>query len=89
MVVLRELTAGQLGVWNAHQLAPDSPAYNVNAYQEIRGDLDVDLMVEALRRALGETDAYRLRFRLADGAPRQYTEAADAYEIRAGPPSGC
>ncbi|MFI1997036.1 condensation domain-containing protein, partial [Actinoplanes sp. NPDC020271] len=79
---LRELSAGQLGVWNAQQLAPASPAYNVNAYQEIRGPLDVDLMVEALRRAVGETDAYRLRFRLLDGMPRQYVEAPDAYGIQ-------
>ncbi|HET8658436.1 MAG TPA: condensation domain-containing protein, partial [Micromonosporaceae bacterium] len=74
--------AGQLGVWNAQQLTPESLAYNINFYQEIRGDLDVELLVEALRRTLDQAEAYRLRFRLVDGLPWQYVDGADGYPIQ-------
>ncbi|MBE1489196.1 non-ribosomal peptide synthetase [Plantactinospora soyae] len=73
---LHELMAGQLGVWNALQLEPESAVFNVGEYLDLRGDLDVDLFAEALRRALDEADAYRLRFRLVGGVPRQYVAAA-------------
>src|SRR4051794_30088532 len=36
----RELMAGQLGVWNAQQLAPESVAFLVSEYHDIHGDLD-------------------------------------------------
>src|SRR4051812_33621737 len=66
----RELMAGQLGVWNAQQLAPESVAFLVSEYHDIHGDLDVGLLVQAIRRTLDEAEAYRLRFRVVDGAPR-------------------
>ncbi|MFI6627129.1 amino acid adenylation domain-containing protein, partial [Streptomyces sp. NPDC050528] len=69
---LRELMAGQSGVWNAQQLEPDSAIFNVGEYVDIRGALDVGTFAEALRRALAEADAYRLRFTVVDGVPRQY-----------------
>ncbi|MGW2052086.1 condensation domain-containing protein, partial [Streptomyces sp. NPDC001858] len=69
---LQELTAGQLGVWNAQQLEPDSAVFNVGEYVDIRGHLDVDVFAEALRHTLAEAEAYRLRLRVVDGVPRQY-----------------
>ncbi|MEU4425280.1 condensation domain-containing protein, partial [Actinoplanes sp. NPDC024001] len=80
---LRELMDGQWGVWNAQQLEPDSVAFNVAEYVELRGDLDVDVFAAALRSALDGAEAYRTRFRLVDGGPRQYVAAtgADALEV--------
>ncbi|MFC7479083.1 condensation domain-containing protein [Luedemannella flava] len=78
---LRELTTGQVGVWNAQQLSPDSVAYNINTHFEIHGALDVDLFVEALRRAVAEAEAYRLRVRVVDGVPWQFVGDADSCPI--------
>jgi len=77
----RELTAGQLGVWYGQQLDPGSPVYNVGECVEIRGDLDVELFVTALRRTLDEADAYRLRFVTDDGVPRQHVDDSCDYPI--------
>ena len=57
---------------DAQQLEPDSVAFNVAEYTEIHGDLDIGVFTAALRHALGEADAYRLRIRLVGGVPRQY-----------------
>ncbi|MGY4929166.1 amino acid adenylation domain-containing protein, partial [Streptomyces sp. 900105755] len=64
--------SGQLGIWYAQQLAPESAAYKVAEYTEIRGELDAPRFVQALRRTMAEAEAYRLRFTLAGGGPRQY-----------------
>src|SRR2546421_3045163 len=67
-----DLMSGQLGVWYAQQIAPESAAYNVAEYTEIRGELDARRFVQALRRTVAEAEAYRLRFTMAGGGPRQY-----------------
>ena len=79
----RELTSGQLGIWYAQQLAPDNPVYNLGDCLEICGDLNVDAFEEALRRSLEEADAFRLRFRVEGGEPRQYLDdlAGHAIEV--------
>ncbi|MCC9311438.1 amino acid adenylation domain-containing protein [Kitasatospora sp. RB6PN24] len=78
---LRELMAGQLGVWHAQLLAPENPSFNIAEYLEIHGDLNVDLLVTALRRTLDEADNYRARFRMVDGEPRQYVPGPYDYPI--------
>ncbi|WP_181799076.1 AMP-binding protein [Kitasatospora acidiphila] len=70
---LKELMAGQLEIWQAQQLAPENPVYNLGEYLEIRGDLDVGLFTETLHRLVAEAETVRLRFRTdAAGTPRQY-----------------
>ncbi|WP_086770643.1 condensation domain-containing protein, partial [Streptomyces bobili] len=68
---------GQLAVWYAQQLAPENPVYNIAEYLEICGDLDEERFTEALRRTVDEAETVRLRFRMADGEPRQYLATAD------------
>jgi len=85
---LRELTAGQLGIWYAQQLAPDNPAYNTGEYLDIRGELDLDLLAAAARRALEEAEAYRSRFRVEEGTPRQYVADARDYPVHTADLSG-
>ncbi|MFJ7280371.1 condensation domain-containing protein, partial [Kitasatospora sp. NPDC098663] len=76
-----ELMSGQLGIWYAQQLAPEDPAYNIAEYLDLRGTVRVDLLVAATRRALGEAEAYRLRFRLEGQSPRQYVGAAEDHPV--------
>ncbi|WP_413116667.1 amino acid adenylation domain-containing protein [Streptomyces sp. CY1] len=55
----RPVSAAQLGMWVAQQLEPDSPLYNCGAYLEINGPIDPDVLHEAVRRAVDETEALR------------------------------
>ncbi|MEW1775027.1 amino acid adenylation domain-containing protein, partial [Streptomyces sp. NPDC086777] len=68
----RELTAAQHAIWNAQQLDPADPIYTIGEYLDIQGDLDVDLLVAALRRMLTEADAFQARFRDSGTGVRQY-----------------
>jgi amino acid adenylation domain-containing protein len=66
------LTAAQEGVWTGQQFDPASPAFNTAEYVEIHGPVDVALFEEAVRTAVGETDALTVRFGTDDdGRPWQ------------------
>ncbi|WP_455356991.1 amino acid adenylation domain-containing protein, partial [Streptomyces sp. SYSU K217416] len=68
----RELMAGQLGVWHAQELNPNSPIYNMGEYLEIHGNVDADLFETAVRKSVQELDCFHLRFEATAEAPRQY-----------------
>lgn len=51
------LSAAQQGIWIGQQLDPDSAVFNTAEYVDIRGPVDVDALVAAIRRVVGETDA--------------------------------
>ncbi|WP_461026803.1 condensation domain-containing protein, partial [Streptomyces sparsus] len=68
------LMPGQRGMWYAQRFDPDSPILNVAEYLDITGPLDVVLFDEALRRAVQEAQALRLRFSEDDG---ELTAAVD------------
>ncbi|MER6086006.1 amino acid adenylation domain-containing protein, partial [Streptomyces sp. NPDC001833] len=78
---VRDLMAGQLGIWQAQRLAPENPVYNIAEYFEIHGDLDLDLFVQALRRTVDEVGCYHLRFCPDGDTPRQYFTDAPDYRI--------
>ncbi|MEV8546750.1 amino acid adenylation domain-containing protein, partial [Streptomyces sp. NPDC051572] len=78
---IQNLMAGQIGVWQAQQLAPESPVYNIAEYLEILGELNVELFVESLRRTVDEAESLRLRFRLDAGIPKQYLTDSRDYPI--------
>ncbi|MET0187706.1 MAG: amino acid adenylation domain-containing protein, partial [Pseudonocardia sediminis] len=68
-----ELTAAQLGIWNAQRLEPDSRHYLVGDVLEVSGPdaVDVAALAEAVRRTTEEAESLRLRvFDTPDG-PRQ------------------
>ncbi|MFF7793120.1 non-ribosomal peptide synthase/polyketide synthase [Streptomyces sp. NPDC007991] len=67
----RPLSSAQLGIWVAQQLEPRSPVFNIGGYLEIYGDVDERLFETALRRALNETEAVRVRFHERPDEPVQ------------------
>ncbi|MDN3353571.1 non-ribosomal peptide synthetase, partial [Actinomadura sp. DC4] len=73
--------AGQFGIWQAQQFAPENPVYNIAEYLEIRGDLDIGLFVAAVRQTTREAETMRLRFRVVAGRPEQYVLASDDYAM--------
>ncbi|WP_167756327.1 MULTISPECIES: non-ribosomal peptide synthetase [unclassified Amycolatopsis] len=70
------LLAGQMGVFRAQQLEPGDPFYNCAEYADIRGELDHDTFVRALRTMVGEAECLRLAF-APDSARQAITELAD------------
>jgi amino acid adenylation domain-containing protein len=77
----RELMAGQLGIWYAQQLTPDTSVFNIGEYLEIAGDLDLGLFEAALRSAAEEADAMHQRFREDEGVPRQHAGKPDGWPL--------
>ncbi|MGW3461141.1 amino acid adenylation domain-containing protein, partial [Streptomyces olivaceoviridis] len=77
----RELMAGQRGIWNAQQLDPSSPAYNIGEYLEIHGRLDVERFETALRQAVREADTYHLRFWAGDDGVFQHLQPSDDWPL--------
>lgn len=65
------LTAAQDGIWLSQQIDPETSAYNIAWYHEIRGELEVDRMTEAVGRAVREAECLHVRFRDAGGGPEQ------------------
>ena len=65
------LSAAQLGVWFAHKIDPANPIYNIGQSIEIHGPVDPSLFKAAVRRALIETEAFRVRFIEEVDGPRQ------------------
>ncbi|KDN81167.1 hypothetical protein KCH_70790 [Kitasatospora cheerisanensis KCTC 2395] len=66
------LSAAQHEVWVAHQLDPGRAAHNCAGYVDIRGTIDEPHLAEAVRTAVDEADALRVRFTAdPDGRPWQ------------------
>ncbi|WP_062428330.1 non-ribosomal peptide synthetase [Herbidospora daliensis] len=83
----QELTSAQLGLWYAQEVAGDAGLYNVGEYLEFAG-LDAGLLAAALRHVMDRTDAYRLRFDVADGIPRQRVDPAAGIPVHVADLSG-
>ncbi|WP_197361309.1 non-ribosomal peptide synthetase, partial [Streptomyces clavuligerus] len=65
------LSSAQSGIWFAHQLRPDSPAYNTAEYVDIPGPVDGELFERALRQVVDETESLRVRLTTGPAGPRQ------------------
>nr|AGS49327.1 long-chain-fatty-acid--CoA ligase [uncultured bacterium esnapd2] len=76
--VRRAVTAAQAGIWFAQQLKPGNPLYNSGAYFEIEGPLDVVALRAAVRQAVTETEALRVRFEESPEGLHQVLQHFDA-----------
>ncbi|WP_063763078.1 non-ribosomal peptide synthetase [Streptomyces rimosus] len=65
------LTACQEGTWLAQRAETPPRPYVIRQYADVLGPLDTDVFRRALRQAVVETEALRLRFRQVGGAPVQ------------------
>ncbi|WP_194963239.1 condensation domain-containing protein, partial [Streptomyces eurocidicus] len=55
------LTGAQTGIWLAQQIEPDSSAYNIAFYLELRGAVDLDRLAAAVRQAVEEAGPLHVR----------------------------
>jgi amino acid adenylation domain-containing protein len=68
------LLAAQQGVWVAQSLDLANPRYNCAGYLEIHGGVDAALFRQAVRQAVAETEALRVRFVDGEAGPLQILE---------------
>ncbi|MBM7458207.1 non-ribosomal peptide synthetase [Rhodococcus coprophilus] len=67
------LTRAQTGVWFAQQLTPDNPIFNTSECIELRGTVDTDALVTAVRNAADDCEALVASFEVQhDGTVVQF-----------------
>ncbi|GAA2943432.1 condensation domain-containing protein [Streptomyces enissocaesilis] len=83
----RALSIGQEALWFLYWMAPDSPAYNVQAALRIRGPLDEGRVRRALRSVVDRHDVLRSTFADTPAGPRRLVGPPDlvALEVREAP----
>ncbi len=69
------LSHAQKRLWLAHQLDEGSVAYNIPAYTQVLGDLDVSALRAAFMAMMRRHESLRTTFSLVDGEPRQFVHA--------------
>ncbi|GAA2221836.1 non-ribosomal peptide synthase/polyketide synthase [Streptomyces nogalater] len=70
------LTAAQHGVWVAQQLDPGSPMFVCGVHVDTAAPLDPPLLDRAIRQAVTETEALRVRFTDDGRTVRQHVDPA-------------
>ncbi|HEX6292323.1 MAG TPA: amino acid adenylation domain-containing protein, partial [Herpetosiphonaceae bacterium] len=75
-----DLSVGQRALWFLHQVAPESPAYNLFGAVRIHAELNVPAFQRAFRALVERHAALRTRFVMAQGEPKQRIEPdAESY----------
>ena len=64
----------QQRLWFAHQLQPNSSAYNISSALRLRGELRVELLERATEEIVRRHEVLRTRFENVGGEPRQVIE---------------
>ncbi|MBX6388466.1 MAG: amino acid adenylation domain-containing protein, partial [Frankia sp.] len=76
------LTAAQAGIWRAQQIEPDSVAFTIAGYMEIRGRVDLDRLTAAIERAVADARVLHVRFEAdAAGDPVQIVSPLDGWTV--------
>ncbi|MEV7551149.1 non-ribosomal peptide synthase/polyketide synthase [Amycolatopsis sp. NPDC089917] len=65
------LTPAQQGIWFAQQLDPADPVYTIGWVAELRGDIDVARLGDAVRRAVAEAECLHVTVELDGDTPVQ------------------
>ncbi|MGW6005712.1 amino acid adenylation domain-containing protein [Oerskovia enterophila] len=82
------LTTAQLGVVGAQLVRPSTTAYAVGEVVEISGELDTAVLALAVEIVVGETEALRTSFEVADGVAQVVHPAGGPAPGRASAPAG-
>ena len=71
----------QLGIWFAQQIDPESAAYNIGEYIEVRGHISLAAFEQALRRSVVEAETLHLRFSKQEQLPGQRIGSYTAWSL--------
>jgi amino acid adenylation domain-containing protein len=66
---LHPLSPYQEGLWGAHKLSPESPAYNVPIAFRLEGKIDIDSLKTAIQKVLECNELLTCRFVEVEGIP--------------------
>ncbi|HVR07650.1 MAG TPA: amino acid adenylation domain-containing protein, partial [Thermoanaerobaculia bacterium] len=72
------LSFAQQRLWFLHQLAPESPAYNMPEALALRGPLDLRALAASLRELIRRHETLRTSFPVSGGEPLQWIAPAAA-----------
>ncbi|AUG80427.1 hypothetical protein CFP65_5736 [Kitasatospora sp. MMS16-BH015] len=75
------LSYAQRRLWVLSEVDGVRTAYHIPAAVRIRGELDVDLLVEALREVVHRHEALRTNVVLVDGTPRQVVREPGGFAV--------
>ncbi|HEY4459217.1 MAG TPA: condensation domain-containing protein, partial [Pseudonocardiaceae bacterium] len=75
------LSEAQQGIWIGQQLDPDSAVFNTAEYADIRGPVDVEALVAAIRQVVAETEAVRVLFAEDKNGPVQLLDRAPEWAV--------
>ncbi|MFP3989077.1 condensation domain-containing protein [Streptomyces sp. E11-3] len=75
------MSTGQEGLWLAHQLDPESPAYNVVLAVRLRDPVRTDVLRRALGRLVDRHELLRSRFPADGGRPVRVVVPPDAVRL--------
>ncbi|MBD2435880.1 non-ribosomal peptide synthetase [Nostoc sp. FACHB-110] len=65
------LSFSQQGLWFIHQLAPDTPAYNIPIVINLTGQVNIAALTQSLQEIIQRHEILRTNFVLVDGKPVQ------------------
>ena len=75
------LSTAQLAVWLAHKIDPGNQGYNMGEWIEIHGAINPTLFTAAIRQAVIDTEAVRVRLIEDSHGPRQIIDASSEISI--------
>jgi amino acid adenylation domain-containing protein len=70
------LSFGQRQLWFIHQLAPDTPAYNIPIAIKLKGCVNVTALTQSLNEIIRRHEVLRTNFALKEGEPVQVIKQA-------------
>ncbi|MEW6305684.1 MAG: amino acid adenylation domain-containing protein [Verrucomicrobiota bacterium] len=80
---LPPLSFAQQRLWFFHQLAPDSPLYNISLALRLQGRLDQRALEQSLSAIVARHESLRTRFVRVDDEPVQFIDEAASVPVRA------
>ena len=78
---LYPLSSPQMDIWLASAILGHTSAYHIGGVAQIQGDLDVDIIHEAIEDMIDSCDALRLVLRATGGVPHQQVLPAISTEF--------
>ena len=68
------LSSAQLGIWFAQRIDPTNTGFSIGEWIEIHGAIDASLLEAAIRQAVVDTEASRVRLIEEADGPRQVVD---------------
>ncbi|AUB41610.1 Acyl carrier protein [Nostoc flagelliforme CCNUN1] len=75
------LSFSQQGLWFIHQLAPDTPAYNIPIVINLTGKINIAALRQSLSEIIQRHEVLRTKFVLVDGQPVQVINPTVSFSL--------